>query len=323
MPIALITGAAGVMGVRLVERVRSAGWEVRALVLPGDPLRSRVLALGCDVRDGDVSQAQSLAGLCEGVDTVYHLAAVIVSHDASVFQRVNLQGTLNMVREASRSGVRHFIYVSSASVTYPRLTPYAASKLAAEGSVRSAGLGYTIARPTLVYEPGGGQELMMFLDYLRRFPLVPFIGNGSALKRPVWSGDVVDGLSRLLGSQVALGKTYNLSGADAISMLELARLVLAHHDRVRPIVPVPVPLCRALAWLGALLMKQPPLTRSAIAGVVNDADLDPSLAMRELGYHPLGVREGFRRCFPIASPAHDVALPSDLIRPPLEKRNVS
>jgi nucleoside-diphosphate-sugar epimerase len=323
MPIAVITGAAGVMGTRLCERVRDAGWEVRALVLPGDELRSRAEALGCDVRQGDVSQAASLAGLCDGVDTVYHLAAVIVSHDASVFQRVNLEGTENMVREASRAGVRHFVYVSSASVTYPRRTPYAESKLAAEGAVRSLGLGYTIARPTLVYEPGGGQELMMFLDYLRRFPVVPFIGNGSALKRPVWAGDVVDGLARLLGNPVALGKTYNLSGADAIGMLDLARLLLAHHDHARPIVPIPVPLCRALATLGALLMKRPALTHSAIAGIVNDADLDPSLAVRELGYRPLGVREGFRRCFPIASPSSDFARRSNIESSTLEKRNVS
>lgn len=324
MPVALITGAAGVMGARLVERVRDAGWQVRALVLPGDSQRSRVEALGCEIHEGDVSQAASLAGLCSGVDTVYHLAAVIVSHDASVFRRVNRDGTENMVREASRASVRHFVYVSSASVTYPRRTAYAESKLEAEGIVRAApGLASTIVRPTLVYEPGGGQELMMFLDYLRRFPVVPFIGSGRALKRPVWSGDVVDGLARLLGSEVALGKTYNLSGAEAISMLELARLLLAHHDRQRPFVPLPVSLCRALARLGALVMKRPPLTLSAIAGVVNDADLDPSLAMRELGYRPLGVRDGFRRCFPIASPSSDAALRSGVASPPVYKRNVS
>jgi nucleoside-diphosphate-sugar epimerase len=324
MPLALITGAAGVMGARLVERVRDAGWQVRALVLPGDRLRARVEGLGCEVREGDVSEAASLAGLCDDVDTVFHLAAVIVSHDDRVFRRVNRDGTENLVRDAERARVRHFIYVSSASVTYPRRTPYAESKLEAEAIVHSAtGLAYTIVRPTLVYEPGGGQELMMFLDYLRRFPVVPFIGKGHALKRPVWSGDVVDGLARLLGNQTALGKTYNLSGAEAISMLELARLLLAHHDLKRSFVHVPVPLCRALAVLAGLLMKRPPLTRSAIAGVVNDADLDPSLAIDELGYRPLGVREGFRRCFPNASKASDVALRGDVFSLPSQKGNVS
>ena len=46
-------------------------------------------------------------------------------------------------------------------------------------------------------------------------------------------------------------------------------------------------------------MKKPPFTVSAIAGLTQDADLDPSLAMRDLGYRPIGVREGFRRCFPV------------------------
>jgi nucleoside-diphosphate-sugar epimerase len=297
----LVTGAAGVMGARLVSRLRRAGHQVRALVLPGDRLRARIESLGCEIYEGDVSDAATLRGLCAGVDTVYHLAAVIISHDASVFQRINLQGTTNLVAEATRAGVQHFIYVSSASVTYPRRTPYANSKLAAERVVQAAAprLAYTIVRPTLVYEAGGGQELMMFLDYLRRFPVVPFVGSGGALKRPVWSEDVVDGLLRLAHSRKSWGKTYNFSGAEPIRMRDLARLLLDHLDRPRPLLPVPVPLCRALALGMGLVLPRPPLTASAIAGIVNDADLDPSEAMRDLGYRPLGVREGFQRCFPL------------------------
>ena len=46
-------------------------------------------------------------------------------------------------------------------------------------------------------------------------------------------------------------------------------------------------------------MERPPLTPNAIAGMINDADLDPGLAMRELGYRPLPVEEGLRRCFAV------------------------
>jgi NADH dehydrogenase len=296
-PVALVTGAAGVMGTRLVTRLTAQGARVRALILPGDPLRSRIEHLGCEIAEGDVSDAASLAGICEGVGTVYHLAAVILSHDPGVFTRVNLNGTAHLVSEARRAGVRHFIYVSSASVVYPRRTPYAESKLEAERVVRDSGVPYTIVRPTLVYERGGGQELMLFLDYLRRFPVVPFIGSGSAIKRPVWSEDIVDGLARLSGAEIALGKTYNFSGSEPISMLELARLLLAYHGGARPFIHLPVWLCRFAAVVAGALTSRPPLTQSAIAGIVNDADLDPSLAMRELGYAPLGVRAGFERCF--------------------------
>ena len=300
MRTAVVTGAAGVMGTRLVVRLLKAGWRVRALVLPNDPLRSRIESLGCEIREGNVSDAGSLVGLCTDADTVYHLAAVIIAHDPSVFTRVNRDGTANMAREAARAGVQHFIYVSSASVTYPVRTAYAESKLEAERIVASnPGFAYTIVRPTLVYEAGGAQELMMFLDYLRRLPIVPFIGSGGALKRPVWSEDVVDGLSRLAGNPRTHGKTYNFSGGEPISMIDLARLVLVHHGAARPIVPLPVPLFSAAAWLLKRVMKRPPLTSSAIAGVINDANLDPAEATRDLGYQPLGVIEGFRRCFPI------------------------
>jgi NADH dehydrogenase len=323
MPCALVTGGAGVMGARLVKRLLDLGWQVRALVLPGDILRGRVAALGAEIHEGDVSDAASLAGACAGVDTVYHLAAVIISHDPAVFQRINVAGTANVVAEANAAGVEHLVYVSSASVVYPRLTAYAQSKLDAEAVVKAtSGLAYTIVRPTLVYDVGGGQEIMMFLDYLRKFPVVPFIGSGSAVKRPVWAEDVVDGLVRIAGSRTAWGKTYNLSGAEPVSMLELAQLLLLHSDRPRPFLHLPVTLCRALAWLSQRLVERSPLTLSAIAGVVNDADLDPSEAMRDLGYRPLGVREGFRRCFPrpAAAGARTAARP---LTEPFQKENVT
>jgi NADH dehydrogenase len=296
----LVTGAAGVMGTRLVKGLVGAGWTVRALVLPGDPLRSRLDGLGCDVREGDVADAESLRGACDGVDTVYHLAAVIIAHDDAVFPRVNRDGTANIVAEAALAGVRHFIYVSSASVTYPLLTAYGRSKAEAEAIVLAERrMEHTIVRPTLVYDETGGQEFLMFLRYLQRFPVVPFIGEGRAKKRPVWSGDIVDGLLRLAGNPVSHGKTYNFSGGEAISIMDLGRLMLRHRGGARPFLPLPVPLCRALCAAMEAVMARPPLTRYVIAGMINDADLDPSEASRDLGYSPLGVREGFQRCFPI------------------------
>jgi NADH dehydrogenase len=319
---ALVTGGAGVMGCRLVKRLRNDGWRVRALVLPGDPLKERAAAFGAEIVEGDVGRAASLLGCCDDVDTVFHLAAVIIAHDPSVFQRVNRAGTAHIVAEAERAGVEHFVYVSSASVTYPKRTPYAESKLAAEAIVRAArDMAWTIARPTLVYDVGGGQELFLFLDYLKKLPVVPFIGDGSALKRPVWAEDVVDGLARMAGNPAAYGKIYNLSGAEAVTMQELSELLLRHLDRPRPFVHVPVALCRAVALAWSAVSKHPALTLSAIAGIVNDADLDPSSAQRELGYRPLGVRQGFEHCFPRTAPAP--ALGASPLPPPFQKGTVT
>ena len=297
--VVLVTGAAGEVGKGLCRQLADAGWSVRALVLARDPLRARLEGLGFDLREGDIRDPASLAPAAAGVDTVLHLAAVILARDPRVFESVNHQGTANMVAAAAAAGARHFVYVSSASVVYPRLTPYGQSKLSAEQSVKSERrLAHTIVRPTLVYdETGGGQEFRIFCDHLRRFPVVPFIGDGASRKRPVHAADVAGALVRIVGNPVAFGKTYNLSGGESITLDELARLVMQLRGEGRPILHLPVPLCRALAKILSFTMKDPPLTNYSIAGFINDADLDPTAAIAEIGYHPRGVRAGLAGCF--------------------------
>jgi NADH dehydrogenase len=296
------------MGQRLVRGLVERGFRVRCLVLPGDSSAAGLARLGAELREGNVEDPRSLAGLCDGVHTVYHLAAVIISYDHDVFRRVNLEGTAHVVAAARAGGVRHFIYVSSASVVYPRRTPYAESKLAAERLViEESSFEHTIVRPTLVYDIVGGQEFALFRSYLERFPVVPFIGDGRALKRPVWAGDVVDGLLRLASNPRSHGKLYNFSGGEAISMRDLARLILQHRGKRRRFLHVPVALCTAAAHAAGLLMERPPLTTNAISGIVNDANLDPAEACSDLGYRPLGVREGFARCFPVTHAAVSAA----------------
>src|SRR5205814_8506476 len=128
----------------------------------------------------------------------------------------------------------------------------------------------------VLYVEGGGQAFRLFLDYLRRFPVVPFVGPGRAKKRPVFSGDVVDGLARIAGNPRTHGKTSNLSGGEAIAIGELARLLLAHHGLLKPFLHLPVPLCRAVAAGMGALLDDPPLNHYTIAGMINDADLDPA-----------------------------------------------
>lgn len=293
-----MSGATGVLGARLVRALRDRGYRVRGLSPPGDPFRARLDGTGCELVEGDVRDAASVPGLWDGVDTVYHLAAVILAPDPALFDTINRRGTAQMVEGAARAGVGHFIYVSSASVTYPQLTRYAESKLVGEALVKSEHrFHHTIVRPTLVYDEGGGQEFMMFLRYLQRLPAVPFIGAGHAWKRPVWAGDVVAGLAAIAGNARTHGKTYNLSGGARIRMIDLARLMLAHHGQRRWFVPVPVGVARVVARGLKLVMKDPPLTLQAIAGIVNDADLPPGDAEADLGYRPLDVEAGFARCF--------------------------
>jgi nucleoside-diphosphate-sugar epimerase len=296
----LVTGGAGVMGSRLVRGLAERGHRVRVLTLPNDPKVSLLDGVECEIVYGDVTRPDSLSGLCDGVKTVYHLAAVIIAYDRAVLWRINVEGTRHVVHSALGTGVGHFIYVSSASVEWPEGSDYAQSKLAAEQIVKSqTGMPYTIIRPTLTYGRDGGQEFLMFLASLTKYPVVPFIGRGRAMKNPVLADDVVKGLLAVAGNPKSYGQIYNFSGGEDISIWDLGRLMLKHQGISKPFVAIPVPLCRALAWAMEKTMKRPPLTRYAISRILHDAALDNTPARRDLGYDPVGINEGLQRAYPL------------------------
>jgi len=295
----LVTGGAGVLGSRLVRGLVEAGHGVRALTLPGDPNVSRLEGTGCDIVYADVSDADSLKGVFDGVATVYHLAAIIIARDPEMFERINVHGVRNTVEGALSAGVTHFIHVSSAAAAHPDGSDYARSKLDGERIVASqTGMHYTIVRPTLIYDKDGGQEFMMFLESLKKLPVVPFVGLGRAMKSPVLGDDIVKGLLAIAANPKAYGKIYNFSGGEAISMWNLARLMLRHQGLSKPFIPVPVPVCRLVAFFMERLMIDPPLTRYAISRIIENVDLDHAAASEDLGYDPIGVTEGLERCRP-------------------------
>jgi NADH dehydrogenase len=296
----LVSGGVGVMGSRLVKDLVAAGHRVRALALPGDRWVSRLSGVDAEIALGDITKPETLAAAFNGVTTVFHLAGVILSNDPSVFARVNTEGTRNMVDAARRAGARHFVFVSSTSAIDP-ISEYARSKAAAEAIVRAAEpMAWTIVRPTLVYEREGGEEFLGFMRSLLKYPVVPFLGSGRARKNPVHVDDMGRGLLAIAGNPRSHGKIYNFTGGEEISIRDLARLILRHQGVSKPFLHIPLPICRAAAFLMEKTMKNPPLTRYAITRIEQDASPDNSQARRDLGYDPIGIRDGMERSFPLA-----------------------
>jgi len=294
----LVSGGVGVMGARLVKDLAAAGHRVRALTLPGDPYVGRLAGVDAEIVFGDITRPETLTQAFEGVTTVFHLAGVILSNDPTIFRRVNTEGTRNMVEAARNAGAGHFVFVSSTSAIDP-ISEYAHSKAAAEEIVRASGMAWTIVRPTLVYEREGGLEFLGFLQSLLKYPVVPFVGKGLALKNPVHVDDMGRGLLAIAGNPKSHGKTYNFTGGEEIAIRDLARLMLRHQGVTKPFIHIPLPICRAAAFVMERVMKNPPLTGYAITRIEQNASPDSSEARRDLGYAPIGVTEGMELSFPL------------------------
>jgi nucleoside-diphosphate-sugar epimerase len=295
----LVTGGLGVMGSTLVKGLVDRGFRVRVLD-NSDRFRSRLDGYDVDIRIGDITKPETLAGSFDGVETVYHLAAVLIVYDPSLFQKINVGGTRTVIEASLKAGVSHFILVSSASVTYQHTTPYSLSKRETERLIKEqSAMKWTIVRPTLAYKESGGEEFNMFLAYLKKYPFVPFIGAGQALKRPVHCDDLMKGFLAIAGNPKAYGKTYAFSGGEAIAIRDMAKLMLKHVRQEKPFVTIPIPICRLVAFFAERFQKKPILTWNAIAGVMQDANLDNSEARADLGYDPISFREGLQRSYPL------------------------
>jgi dTDP-glucose 4,6-dehydratase len=175
----LTTGAGGFIGSHLVERLASEGAKVRALVHyngRGDRgwLAQSPIERELDVVVGDVSDSESVLSAMEGVDVVFHLAALIAipySYAAPrSYARTNVEGTLNILQAARQVGVSRVVHTSTSEVygsaatipmteDHPRRaqSPYAASKVAADAFVeayhRSFAVPAVVVRPFNAFGP--------------------------------------------------------------------------------------------------------------------------------------------------------------------------
>ena len=127
------------------------------------------------------------------------------------------------------------------------------------------------------------------------------------MKRPVHCDDLMAGFLAVVGNPKAFGKTYAFSGGEAISIGEMARLMLKHVGEKKPFLHLPVPACRMIAGAAGLVQSRPFLTWNAIAGVIQDADLDNTEARQDLGYNPMTFREGLQKSYPLPRSVHRVA----------------
>ena len=96
------------MGATLVKGLVERGVAVRVLD-NSERFRSRLDGVKVDLRIGDITKPETLAGCFDGVDTVYHLAAVLIARDPDLYETINVRGTRHVIDAATAAGVRHFI----------------------------------------------------------------------------------------------------------------------------------------------------------------------------------------------------------------------
>jgi nucleoside-diphosphate-sugar epimerase len=313
---ALVTGASGFIGRRLVLELARRGHEIACLVRPTSktaPLRD----LPVEFVLGDLGDAASLVRAVEGRDHIFHLAGVIQAIDGPAFETANVQGTRNLINACLQSayGVMRFVFVSSIAAAGPSpdgkalteddepspVSAYGRSKLAAELIVLAAKdkLPVTIVRPPNVLGPGS-KEIERTLGLLRK-RLVPALGDEQPRTSLVDVDDLVEALLLAAENPRSVGQTYFVTDGRAYAWAEITAAVSEELGIERFTVTVPFAAQMLAAWLAEMAArlgrKSPLLTREIVRAARDHFWIyDGSKIERELGFHHrYGLRESIRR----------------------------
>jgi nucleoside-diphosphate-sugar epimerase len=167
-----VTGATGFVGPHLLAALARYGWTLRLLVRRWSPLPS-LAGIAAEIVWGDLADEPALRRLVAGVDAVVHAAGLIKARRAADFQTFNRDGTARLAAVAA--GVP-FLLLSSLAAREAELSPYAASKRAAEEILAQRGGPWLAIRAPAVYGPGDRETLAYFRAVARGFapqPKVP------------------------------------------------------------------------------------------------------------------------------------------------------
>ncbi|MCB2203515.1 NAD-dependent epimerase/dehydratase family protein [bacterium] len=314
---ALVTGATGFIGARLVEALLAQGCHVHALCRQSSDA-SGLLEAGVTVYRGELTSASSIANAMRGCDRVYHLASFAGnwSADPEGVRRENLKGMRVLLAVARAMDVRRVVYTSTIMTYGPSNgsalsestrrtaavnTLYEQCKADAEEAVEDAvqaGQDIVVLHPTRVFGPGklteANSTTIMMRQYLRgTWRSIP--GAGNAIGNYVYVDDVVSALLAAMERGKA-GQHYIVGGTN-LTYAEFFALLARKAGRRRVLIPIPRFLAKAFAWLellqGKARLRNPSITPAWVDVFYDDWSCSCARARAELGYHPTSMDDAF------------------------------
>lgn len=286
----LITGASGFVASHLIPRLHKEGHKLRCLVTDETEGR-RIQAPGAELAVGNVTDPESLRSAMDGVDTVIHLVAIIRESRRAGYHQINVVGTQNVVNAAKEAGVRRFIHMGILGASPdPRYT-YLHSKWLGMEAVRNSGLDYSILQPSVMFGQGAG----FIASLVRSVNMVPFIvpiaGDGKSRLQPIWVGDVVTCVMKLVAGEKS-GESCPVGGPEIMTYETMMDELLRAMGKKKLKIKIPRPLMLPAVAVMDKLFSNPPISMGEFKSMEIENTTDPDAVENQFNFKPMPLRDG-------------------------------
>jgi nucleoside-diphosphate-sugar epimerase len=321
----LVTGATGLLGSHIVEKLVARGDRVRAFVRSGSST-GFLQTLGVERVVGDLTDRESCRRAVQGVGTVYHCAAKVGDWGKwREFEVACLDGTRNLADVSIEEGIGRFLHISSTSAyghpreggppidesaelgqrLWPLWDYYTRSKVDCERLLwdlaETRGLPLTVIRPSWLYGERDRTTLERLVGRLRRGK-VPLIGRGDNPLSAIYAGNVADAAILAACDSGSVGEAYNVTHQGQLTQREFLELFI----QAIGAPPIRRRISYRLTFAASFLIeavarlrgrKSPPMiTRYAAWLMGRSLSYSTAKAESKLGWKPsLGNRESIER----------------------------
>ena len=286
-----LTGATGFIGSHIVEKLLSAGFQVRALTRSSS--QATTLAGMTWVR-GSLENESSLVELVTGADVVIHCAGQVRGKNISTFTQANVEGSLRLLRAAEESdSCKRYLFISSLAARHPQLSWYAHSKAIAEQQLvaQASSVSIGIFRPTAVYGPRDKELNPVFTWLLRG--LLPQTGSSATQLSFLHVYDFAEAVVKWIEANVENSEPYELCDGHASGYRWQDLQTIGQSIRQKPVkvIKIPLPLLKTIATLSTQISrlsgKEPMLTQSKIGELTHrDWSATNVTITRNIGWTP-------------------------------------
>ena len=313
----LVTGATGFLGSALVTELVKQKQEVRVLARDEGKARQQ-FGDAIAVVSGEITDADAVRRAVDGASIIYHLAGRLYhpSTPAELYRRTHVEGTRILLEACQgQSQLRRIVHCSTTGVhgvtgktpaaedaPFAPTNPYEATKLEGEllalQAHKEQGLPVSVARPGLVYGPGD-LHLVGFFSSIKK-GLFRVIDGGKAMLHPIYIDDMTNAFLLCAERPEAIGQSYNLAGARAVTMRTLATAIARSMGKELPKGSIPLWLANLASDIFSLMPgfkgENAPLTRSRVKFLTNSRVYDIRRAKQDLGFAPVvELEEGMRK----------------------------
>jgi uncharacterized protein YbjT (DUF2867 family) len=234
----LLAGATGYLGSFILKELERCGYQNKIIVrnknkLSGfDPAKTVVLT-------AEVTKPQTLQNICEGIDLVISTVGITNQKDGLTYMDVDYQANLNLLKEAKKSGVKKFIYVSVLNGEKLKYLKICAAKEKFVQELKNSGLDYCIIRPN-----GFFSDMTEFYNMAKKGRIYLF-GNGELKSNPIHGQDLAEIIVSYIETEE---KEIKAGGPQILTQNEIAGTAFKALDKTPKITYIS-------NWLRILVLK--------------------------------------------------------------------